>query len=279
MKSSDWMSYHTAFCDTVDEIEKYIKKNYYAAKCKFTLAYTTKTDLLLNETLKFNIGLYVNSADIHIVRDLEVEISPLLFVKYNQESGLDQCENISSVIQKFKNIKLNEEPYLIQIIRNSDNIFSFKHLEGVNIDDVGLCKLDFEDLDKLSTVDASSPLLNVTYTAVGVQYRAPYSNDDINCILFAQKNNPYDSCAIEILRWFPHVKTHMKMNPFPHAYEYGYISRTENTELHEFMMRNNYRILFGSVHGRQVQIFGGISAFKNELKDYVVPKFLLDYIS
>lgn len=50
-------------------------------------------------------------------------------------------------------------------------------------------------------------------------------------------------------------------------FEWGYISRTENSELHDFMVDKKSRLLFGKVADKKISIMGGVKTFKtNSLK-------------
>lgn len=139
------------------------------------------------------------------------------------------------------------------------------------LDDVGLPYFNFSDVDFLSLIDIPNYVYSQSYTLVGKQYYAPYMTDkECHCVLFAQKDNEYDTNAIKVLRWFP-VKKGIEVDQIlgiqdyggDFFFEMGYISREENSDLHDFMMRWNSRILFGKAVGNKISITGGVKQFMN----------------
>lgn len=44
-------------------------------------------------------------------------------------------------------------------------------------------------------------------------------------------------------------------------FELGYISKDENAKLHEFMVENDSRILFGKIKENKIAIIGGLNIF------------------
>ena len=44
-------------------------------------------------------------------------------------------------------------------------------------------------------------------------------------------------------------------------FELGYISKDENAKLHEFMVENESRILFGKIKENKIAIIGGVNIF------------------
>ena len=55
-------------------------------------------------------------------------------------------------------------------------------------------------------------------------------------------------------------------------FDLGYISRNENEDLHNFMVNNQSRILFGKIINGKITIIGGIKMFLNS--KYIFPKAL-----
>lgn len=135
-------------------------------------------------------------------------------------------------------------------------------------DDVGMPFCTFTDIPELGLVDIPATLLAQEYTVVGLKHYAPYSTEEESyCVLFAQLDNPYDSHAIKLLRWFPQNRnfdtSQDKYFWGDVFYEMGYISRNENTELYQFMTSNKSRILFGKKKGNKVILMGGVKIFQN----------------
>ena len=44
-------------------------------------------------------------------------------------------------------------------------------------------------------------------------------------------------------------------------FELGYIARTDNSELHNFMIDNSSRLLFGKIENDKISLLGGIKFF------------------
>lgn len=146
-------------------------------------------------------------------------------------------------------------------------------------DDVGMPFCSFKDIDELCLKDIPNSLLKCEYTVVGTSYYAPYTTDEESyCVLFAQLDNPYDSHAIKLLRWFPQAKkfdtSQSKYFWGDVLYEMGYISRNENTELYQFMTECKARILFGKKIGNKVTLIGSVKMFLSKKINY--PKCLLN---
>ena len=101
-------------------------------------------------------------------------------------------------------------------------------------------------IDKLRCIDI--PFVGDTYTLVGENYHAKHTTKNhIECVLFAETDNEHDVNAIKVLRWFPKKRSSETMNLSNLFFDLGYISRNENEDLHNFMVNNQSRILFGKI--------------------------------
>jgi hypothetical protein len=152
--------------------------------------------------------------------------------------------------------------------------FATANPTGVN-DDLGKIVSGFTDINCLKLVDIPYRLTEKDYTLVGKQFYAPYSTDkETYCVLYAQLNNQYDTNAIQVLRWIPENKgkeADQLLGLSPDGgdvfFELGHIARTENSELHSFMVENDSRLLFGKRTGNKIRILGGAKIFEtNEIK-------------
>lgn len=181
-----------------------------------------------------------------------------LFIRFLPIRALHTEEN-----KVLYNIKIVEKPITSSFV------------PGPEIDDIGLPYYDFPDIEKLSMGDIPSNLQNEQYTLVGTHFYAPMTySKDFDCVLFAQIDNEYDENAIKILRWFPEKKGNevdqllgMAPNGGDVFFELGYLSRSENAQLHKFMVENNSRLLFGKRIGDKISIEGGVKLFStNDIK-------------
>lgn len=143
------------------------------------------------------------------------------------------------------------------------------------LDDIGMPIYSFPDIDYLSLCEVPTKFTENKYKLVGKNYYAPYTTQEkISCVLFAQLDNEYDTNAIKVLRWFPATKgveIDQKLGFEPNGgdafFELGYISRTENEDLHSFMVENHSRLLLGECVNDTVTIIGSIKMFQtNNLK-------------
>lgn len=237
------------------------------------------------------LALYKNNKAT-ILRDATFKISPTIFLPQREDTGIgiEGKNTISSVVELFKNTR----PLFLKFAEKRSYypyIVPFQVINPEIEDDLGRLFFDFEDLDCLKTTKVPKTLKDQSYTLVGVYHQTPYAKTtDTDCILFAETNNVYDSHAIKVLRWFPPIRK-MEYDPILERFEptppipqhegirtYGYISRDENTSLHEFMI-NNSRILFGKVTNEKIKIIGGIEAFiDGDLKDRYFPHCLLEFV-
>ena len=147
--------------------------------------------------------------------------------------------------------------------------------DNLKLDDIGTPVYEFPDINQLSICDIPAELLTRSYTLVGKHYFAPFSKtSDINCVLFAQLDNIYDTNAIKVLRWLPAkkgVESRQLMGLVPDGgdvfFELGYVSRQENQILHTYMVSNDVRLLFGTIRDSAIHIDGGVKLFQtNEFK-------------
>ncbi len=223
-----------------------------------------------------------------IMRFLPVEFDyALLFPVHNHGDGdFEMAHGISyaeikEAINKrervglvFRSIPAIENKVLYSVDFWTSKKMTFAPLEKM-LDDVGLPYSNFSDIDSLSLIDIPRELCSQSYSLVGKQHYAPYTTDEeCHCVLFAQKDNEYDTNTIKVLRWFP-VKKGIEIDQLLGIqedggdlfFEMGYISREENGDLHDFMMNTNSRILFGISVDNKISITGGVKQFMdNEFK-------------
>jgi hypothetical protein len=234
-----------------------------------------------------------------ILREATIGISPLSLLerkldsKYNYiTAGIPKVRTVSTlkrlldsseIIMEFTIMPFERPIFKCHPIRLSDITIS---------DDIG--KLAFPSKDEvLSTAKVALPvnLKNRKYSLVGTNYHAPHTKTKgISCILIAQDNNPYDSNAIEVRRWFPIklsdfslVEKTPKIDVDIHdgVYELGFISRQENQDLHNYMMENGCRLLFAETDATgKISIIGGIEQFSvGALKGIACPFSLFNTYS
>lgn len=222
-----------------------------------------------------------------IFRFLPFEFDKALLFPVHNHGGGDFKTGKGILIKEINKILQKEENFriLFSQIRTIDkyNFFNVSLVPSIKIpsikndtlDDIGKPYYLFPDLKKLSIVDVPQSILSEKYTLVGSQHYAPLTkNTDINCVLFAQLDNEFDSKAIKVLRWFPVCKggeveqiLGMSSNGGDIFFELGYVSRQENEILHSFMVSTNSRVLFGELINGKIKITGGVKSFQtNELK-------------
>ena len=280
MKEEDWLSIHKKFTEIVRKVNNYLKTNYELDSPYWELVLTQKPNFKKDEYISFNVAVFIEEGVATILRDITVWISPLLFIEYHPSCGLPECSDLPASLDYFNNIK---QPSFFSYTSKkslSPKRYMFKQSDKAErIDDLGKCVTDFENMSILKSVRMPKDMQQTTYDIAGLKYYAPYSINDIDCILFAQENNEHDENAIQIRRWFPIEKGKEDIkSPFMHTYEYGYISRANNQELHSFMTKKDSRILFAKIYDKKVHIIGGLEAFKKELVNFYVPPFILDYL-
>lgn len=278
MKEEDWLPIHKKFTEIVRKVNNYLKTNYGLENPYWELAFTKKPNFSKEENVDFNVAIFLEEGKAMILRDITINISPLLFIAYNSSCGYHECSDLPACINFLRNLKMPS--YISFSAKKSLSpkryLFNIKQVSCT--DDIGKRISNFETMEKLKAIRLPKEVSFTNYEISGVKFYAPYTINDIDCILFAQENNEYDTNAIQIRRWFPIEKKDTKLGtPFFYTYEYGYISRSNNQELHSFMMDNS-RILFGKIRDNKVHILGGIEVFKNELANYFVPPFILEFI-
>ena len=233
-------------------------------------------------------GYFIFDRVVHRFLSVTVEY-PFFFpvIDYSQDKTLSKgvkYGDIESMIIAKKTIVFayNSIPDISSeegIFFNTNARINFENTVVAPKDDIGMPFCSFKDIDGLCMKDIPNSLLKCEYTVVGTSYYAPYTTDEESyCVLFAQLDNPYDSHAIKLLRWFPQAKnfdtSQSKYFWGDVFYEMGYISRNENTELHQFMTEYKARILFGKKIGNKVTLIGSVKMFLS--KNFNYPKCLLN---
>lgn len=173
---------------------------------------------------------------------------------------------------KTRHINRLIQPYIIYCR------FLFRNIDFC--DDIGKCFNGFSKSSHLLNDSISENLLKESYPLTGTAYYAPYSKKSgIYCVLYAQLDNPHDSNAVKVLRWFPGNKN--EIDPISHSlYELGFIARGSNIELHNEMCRSGNSFLFGKIERSKVKIIGNAKEFtrSGKLGDYCLPYVLFKYI-
>lgn len=220
-----------------------------------------------------------------VLRDVHMDLYPSMFLERRRADGA--CTGIHGVrrLITLETIITPKRMLAIDIMRLPDGTARYRFIPRVLSrsdieDDIG--KLSFfrkEDSFTLKADELPVSIWNYPYNLVGVQYHAPYSNI-VNqyCILFAIEDNPYDANAVEVKRWFPARAGQRPLHDG--IYEWGFISRYENAELHRYMTANSSRVLFGKTdRNGKVRIIGGVSEFVNgALREYVIPRPVFERI-
>lgn len=231
-----------------------------------------------------------------VIREATIGISPLSML----ERLLDSKYNCATTgIRKIRTIEtlkklLDSDKIIIELTQIPFATPYFRchplRLSTISIaDDIG--KLAFPSRNEVSIIKKSylpDILAKRKYTLVGTSYHVPYTQTkSLSCILIARDDNPHDSNAIEVRRWFPRKLSKFsllgrpqKTNPviYDGVYELGFISRQENKDLHEFMMKNDCRLLFGETDTNgALTILGGIEQFSaGSLNGFAIPFSLLN---
>lgn len=150
---------------------------------------------------------------------------------------------------------------------------SMKDLNSSSIkikDDIGKVWNNFSDIDFLRSCEIPSELL-IGYNIVGD--RVHITDAEIDCVLFAELN-PRTERAIKVLRWFPRRSSQGERSLGNVFFEFGYLSGARSIILHQYMIKNHTRILFGIKHKHLLTIRGGIELFKKE--DICFPHCLIN---
>ena len=168
--------------------------------------------------------------------------------------------------------------------------------KGDITDDLGLVWNDMHKITSLSVCTIPSKYL-IDYDLVGIYHYAKYTKtEDLDCVLFAETDNPYDESAIKVLRWLPQARRAsrlydrygqniLKLDQARRAsrlydryvqnilwldrrgnlfFQLGYIKRDQNSDLHNYMINNNCRILFARCSNSKINIKGGINILSEE---------------
>lgn len=191
----------------------------------------------------------------------------------------DVCERVKDGCVLHCGVEINENKRpLHRIIPIYPESHFFMNKDKV--DDIGMPVNRFPDIEELKIADVPELFLKKNFSLVGEQFYAPYATShDTYCVLFAELENEYDANAIKVLRWLPvnkECKVDQLMGLEPNGgdlfFEWGYISRTENSELHDFMVDKKSRLLFGKVADKKISIMGRVKTFKTSSLKY--PKCL-----
>ena len=279
----------------------------------------------------------------YICRFLPVTIEPAALFPVRDLSGWDDKDNRKGLTAAdILGIPLGDEILCFRYKSNSRvsyPLFDITELESSfvqeceaykTLDDIGVPYFDFSDINSLKVIEnIPSHFLESTYSLVGIKYYAPFtkSSQEFFCVLFAELNNPHDTNAIKVLRWFPYkrdeaisqntemAKAEMALSQVQHRiikltdlmleyselidvslrraksreakykkilsdkkylgdifFELGYITREQNSGLHQFMVDNDSRLLFGKIKNNSITIIGGVSMFRTS--DYKLPSCL-----
>ncbi len=227
-------------------------------------------------------GYFIHKS--RILRFLPIEFDKaLLYPVRNHRYGSDQTEWKGISEKRIKELQDEKEVVTIRfsLIREieSPKLFMssiFKSSFGRSFsDDLGKLKYLFPEISELRLVDIPEKFSTANFTLVGKQYYAPFTTkEDAYCVLYAEINNEYDSNAIKVLRWLPNKKgiecdqrMGFEKDGGDVFFELGYISRQENSELHEFMVSNGAQLLFGTMKENEISILGSVKIFQtNDLK-------------
>lgn len=204
----------------------------------------------------------------------------LLFPNKNRSNSDDILNDKGISFSEIKELKRQRGCVFIRfssrqgglcVARKTIGRFPVKHDDGTRgskLDDLGKPCLTFPDIGALKVMDIPTQLCDITYTLVGKQFYAPLTTaDEYYCALYAQIDNEYDENAIQVLRWLPEERTKSIENSTCDEnfgdlfFELGYIAKSENYELHRFMIENSNRILFGKIKDSQISLMGGINVF------------------
>ena len=200
---------------------------------------------------------------------------PLFDYGNEQKYGNISYQQICDLRQKgeaatFSFSQITDESYKLYQLTLRENTI-FQRIK----DEIGMPYCSFKDVKELKMKSIPKKLLNRDYPFVGMNHYAPFTtSEDIYCILFAQLDNQYDNNAIKVLRWIPEERENQKNFHGDVFFELGYIGRTDNTELHEYMTQQSSRILFGKKQGNVIHLMGSVSMFLEMNLNY--PKCLFN---
>lgn len=285
MRKEDWIQIHDSFRDNLNLAENYIKEVYGIENPDLVLVYLKINDVPNCDDLEdFCFGLIENENSVTIVRDLPIQISTLLFVNFGVDlenlCGMKDCHNAveaRATINALKRNSIIRFSILCDFEVDARKYYGFHVSDDLSVsDDLGELNLGFEDMHSIGYDSIPDTLAGQTYDAVGQSYKSPFVADDVYCFLFAQKENKFDDNAIEIRRWFPLSLSDTCFSSLSlYLFNYGYISKQQNAELHSYMMEHNCRLLLGIIKNKKLNIIGGMEQFK---KNYIMPPFLKKYL-
>ena len=276
-------NYHQVFHNFVQRIDAYIEENF-VKRLNWGLVYRDETSL--GEI--FRLAVWFDNDKATIINDLELHISKKFFINYYPLIGLDGCLDEFSTSELFSEMKYKTKsnPYnsrknsSIPIIKyetisvNNDLYYRFYTIQS-DVDEIGITNLNFKGIKKVKDVTIPNLFKNKTYTAVGQQYYTTEQITSCDCILFAETTNKYDRNAISIRRWYPHRRGDENVYPSK-LYNYGYISKKQNAQLHDFMLENQSQILFAKVVNNKVQVIDGLQYLTDNEID--IPECIKDLI-
>lgn len=257
-----------------------------SSKDKICLSFENGYKLDDEGKLPTTIAIKNSTGEYTILRDVQLTIYPMLLLEKITEAGIYVgifgIRRITTLKQLLDGMKVVIEVLKLPIPGNNYRFIPERLADDKIADDVGkLAYFNFDDSIHLKRQKIPKELIDREYTLVGVNYRAPHSiTCNQNCILFAVDDNPYDSNAIEVRRWFPVTTDKVNSNVRDGIYEWGFISRKENSELHRYMMEHSCRILFGKTNKfGKIVILGGIEKFvKGSLRGYAIPVNIVQFI-
>lgn len=258
---------HEAFASAWEQIQKFYRLEIDPLYCESSSGtFIAELDrnshvVLLNFVIKGNV-LRHGSVTVDLIF-----FSPIV----NQNTGEIISEGIKmeellemqwgNVIFSFRlHNSLKDSVVLYRLFKRKID-FSKNHI----LDDLGEVWVKKDAIDALRVSSIPSKYL-IEYELVGTSYHAKYTKTtELDCVLFAETDNPHDLCAIKVLRWFPEVRVDNQISLKGHLFFHlGYIRRTQNSELHNYMVENSCRILFAKCHNSKINIKGGIKCLGEE---------------
>lgn len=242
------------------------------SKLEIFLAVKRQDGLEIHRGLKFNmspISLFYTSAQIHrTIKDRRLFSFTKFGIIYTERERL--IYKLSSISNRivFHFLKPEEE-------------MTFELEDNIDIvEDFGEAIYEFPKGYKLGKKKIAEKLLSVSYGIAGANhYSTTPVKDGTLCVLMVENDNQYDDHAILILRWVPVLKSEIG-NAYVHPlYKMAHISRSDNHELYEEMIKTGNHILFGTVvHGR-ISILGNAKALDSQsLNDYILPFSLFNLL-
>ena len=236
-------------------------------------------------TSKMEVFLAVKrQAGLEIHRSLKFNMSPisLFYSSIGYETGLRKkelgvfCSCRDLLIEQLSKIK----DRLILKFYPKDKI-TFELVDDMEIaDDFGEAVTEFPENYQLARKKLPDQLLSARYSIAGANHYSTLPvKDGTLCVLVAETDNLYDDHAIRILRWVPVLKSEVG-NTYVHPlYKMAFISRSDNHDLHEGMIKTGNFLLFGKVVDGRISILGNKKALDSEpLCDYALPFSLFNLL-